>query len=157
MESECSLAHSIIDAMSHAEIPVHPYWPSILTQWPLSIAFSHPIMTASSRHPVALTVHTTTSLASANTARSIMYALPSRLRSRMVSAEGAELGVLVASEVDTPRFQNMGAKKPPSQPNVSSTNFRITCLSGFVSWVSTLFASLMRSWARLASANSSDS
>ncbi len=62
---------SLDDRSHHPSIPIHPYPPSIFTQFPSSTALSHPIMTASNRHPAALTVHTTTSLTSASTVRSI--------------------------------------------------------------------------------------
>ena len=52
--------------------PIQGYPPSMLTQLPFSIPCSQPIMTASRRQPMALTVQTTASLESASTARSIM-------------------------------------------------------------------------------------
>lgn len=55
---------------------VHPKSPSTLIHASPSMARSHPIITASKRHPMALTVQSTLSLAPASTARSIRYARP---------------------------------------------------------------------------------
>src|SRR3954447_11629126 len=114
---------------SHQPTPLHSNSPSILTHFPLTTARSHPIITAKILHPVLETVQTTASLVP-RTARSIRYALPTNSRNRSASAVGGRLvsgdsTAVAGTEDGLPRDQNIPAKKPPSQPTVSSMNFRI--------------------------------
>ena len=104
--------------------------PSMFTQPPSTTARSQPIMTASSRQPVALTVHTSLSLACPSTARSRRYARPSSWRRCSAASVGGggepeASGVGVGTVEERPRLQNMPEKKPPSQPTASSTKRRM--------------------------------
>ncbi len=109
--------------------PTHPKPPSTFFHHCPTTALSHPIITASNRHPTLLTAQTTLSLIP-RTLKSSRYARATSSRRAIVcslvflcflvlSWGGDRDGDVLAA---VPRPQNTLAKNPPSQPTFVSVN-----------------------------------